>query len=162
MKKLACLVVAMLIPVGAHAAPRMISRSGDWGVYSYERNGSPTCYALSIPRDSAPSDVEHGKNYFLIAPAEKGQGKEPQAIIGYKLQSGSMIKLSVGDQTFKMSVQDQNAWVSDKAREPELIKALRLGSRMALEATSARGTHTSYTYSLDGVSAALDRVAHCK
>ncbi|WP_246729287.1 hypothetical protein [Rhizobium ruizarguesonis] len=33
---------------------------------------------------------------------------------------------------------------------------------MTLNATSARGTRTTYTYSLTGVTAALERVAHCK
>ncbi|WP_246737994.1 MULTISPECIES: hypothetical protein [Rhizobium] len=33
---------------------------------------------------------------------------------------------------------------------------------MVLQAVSARGTHTRYSYSLDGISKALDRVSNCK
>ncbi|PDS46235.1 hypothetical protein CO662_04590 [Rhizobium anhuiense] len=162
MKKLASLAVAASIPLTAHAAARMVSQSGDWGVYSFTRNGSQVCYALSVPKESAPANVDHGKNYFLIAPAEKGGGNEPEAMLGYALKTGSIVQVSIGDKTFKMFVKDKAAWVSDAALEPELVDALRSGSQMTLHATSARGTRTTYTYSLRGVTAALERVAHCK
>ncbi|MGO4352825.1 invasion associated locus B family protein [Rhizobium sp. RAF36] len=162
MKKLAGLLVAMSIPLTAHAAARMVSQTGDWGVYSFKRDGKPVCYALSVPKEARPSDVDHGKNYFLIAPAEKGGGNEPEAILGYAVRPGSPVQISVGEKTFKMFVKDNTAWVADAAQEPELITALRSGSRMTLQATSARGTRTSYDYSLSGVTAALERVARCK
>lgn len=162
MKKLAGLLVAMSIPLTAHAAARMVSQTGDWGVYSFKRDGKPVCYALSVPKEARPSDVDHGKNYFLIAPAEKGGGNEPEAILGYAVRAGSPVRVSVGEKTFKMFVKDNTAWVADAAQEPELITALRSGSRMTLQATSARGTRTSYDYSLSGVTAALERVDRCK
>ncbi|AHF88196.1 signal peptide protein (plasmid) [Rhizobium leguminosarum bv. trifolii WSM1689] len=162
MKKLASLAIAASMPLTAHAAARMVSQSGDWGVYSFVRNKSPVCYALSVPKESAPANVDHGKNYFLIAPAAKGSGNEPEAIFGYPLKSGSTIEASIGELTFKMFVKDNSAWVSDAALEPEFVNALRSGSQMTLHATSARGTRTTYTYSLTGVTAALERVAHCR
>jgi hypothetical protein len=162
MKKLAGLFVAMSIPLSAHAAAKMVSQTGDWGVYSFNRHGKLVCYALSVPKDARPSNVDHGKNYFLIAPAEKGGGNEPEAILGYAVQAGSPVRISVGDKKFTMFVKDNTAWVSDATQEPELITALRSGSRMTLQATSARGTRTSYDYSLSGVTAALERVARCK
>lgn len=61
-----------------------------------------------------------------------------------------------------MLAKDNTAWVSDAALEPELVNALRSGSQMTLRATSARGTHTTYTYSLTGVMAALEQAARCK
>lgn len=162
MKTLAGLFVAMSIPLSAHAAAKIVSQTGDWGVYSFKRDGKPVCYALSVPKEARPSDVDHGKNYFLIAPAEKGGGNEPEAILGYAVQAGSPVRVSVGEKTFKMFVKDNTAWVADAAREPVLIDALRSGSRMTLQATSAGGTRTSYDYSLSGVTAALERVARCK
>ncbi|KRB58279.1 hypothetical protein ASE04_28270 [Rhizobium sp. Root708] len=162
MKKLAGLLVAVSMPLTAHAAARMVSQTGDWGVYSFTRDGKPVCYALSVPKEARPSDVDHGKNYFLIAPAEKGGANEPEAVLGYTVQAGSPVQVSIGEKKFKMFVKDNTAWVADAAQEPELINALRSGSRMTLQATSARGTHTSYDFSLSGVTAALERVASCK
>jgi hypothetical protein len=162
MKKFAVLLVALAMPFTAHAAATMVSQKGDWGVYSYERDGKPVCYALSIPKEAAPAGVDHGKNYFLIAPAAKGGSKEPEAILGYAVQAGSPVIVSVGEKTFEMFVKGSTAWVADVAREHELVNALRSGNQMTLQATSARGTHTRYSYSLTGVTAALERVAHCK
>lgn len=127
MKKLVGLLVALSSPFTAHAAARMVSRAGDWRVYSFKRDGKLVCYALSVPKQSRPSDVDHGKNCFLIAPAANGGGNEPEA-----------------------------------AREPEFINALRSGNHMTLQATSARATRTSYDYLLSEVTAASERVAHCK
>lgn len=62
MKKLASLAVTASMPLAAHAAATMVSQSGDWGVYSFIRNGSRVCYALSVPKESAPANVDHGKN----------------------------------------------------------------------------------------------------
>jgi hypothetical protein len=56
----------------------MVSQSGDWGVYSFMRNGYRVCYALSVPEESAPANVDHGKNYFPIAPTEKGVAMNPK------------------------------------------------------------------------------------
>ncbi len=36
------------------------------------------------------------------------------------------------------------------------------GSSMTVTATSARGTATSYSYSLSGISAALQKIQNCK
>ena len=162
MKKLFGLLVALSIPFTAHAAARMVSQVGDWGVYSFKRDGKFVCYALSVPKESRPSDVDHGKNYFLIAPGEEDGGNEPEAVFGYAVQAGSPVQVSVGEKKFKMFARDNTAWVADAAREPEFINTLRSGSRMTLQATSARGTRTSYDYSLSGVTAALKRVARCK
>lgn len=165
MKKHAWLVALIVLGGGAASAealPKMISSSGDWGVYAYQRGGKTVCYALSVPKDSQPSNVDHGKNYFLIAPAEGLDRKEPEVIAGYPLRPGSMIEVSVGPSTFRMFTRDNTGWVNDTSRAPELMKVLRAGHTMVLRAVSARGTRTTYSYSLEGISAALDSVSHCK
>ncbi|WP_246729289.1 hypothetical protein [Rhizobium ruizarguesonis] len=72
MKKLAGLAVAASMPLAAHAAARTVSQSGDWGVYSFMRNGSRVCYALSVPNESAPANVDHGKK--LLPDRAGGEG----------------------------------------------------------------------------------------
>ncbi|MGO7924706.1 hypothetical protein ACC755_37335, partial [Rhizobium ruizarguesonis] len=75
-----------------------------------------------MPKESAPANVDHGKNYFLIVPAEKGGGNEPEAILGYALKTDSTVLVSIGDKTFKMFVKDKAAWVSEAALEPDLFE----------------------------------------
>ena len=144
------------------AAPRVLATSGDWGVYSYQRDGKKLCYALSVPKEAEPAGVDHGNNYFLIAPAQGADRKEPEVIAGYPLKAGSMIEVSIGPKTFRMFTKDNTGWVNNTSRAPELMQAMRSGRTMVLQAVSARGTHTRYSYSLDGISKALDLVSHCK
>ena len=42
-----------------------------------------------------------------------------------------------------------------------MIDAMRTGSNMTLQAVSRRGTRTSYTFSLSGVTAALNQAGQC-
>jgi invasion protein IalB len=39
---------------------------------------------------------------------------------------------------------------------------MKVGKSMTVKATSARGTGTSYSYSLSGISAALKQIESCK
>ena len=55
-----------------------------------------------------------------------------------------------------------SAWMENAAEEPQLVAALRAGRSMTVSATSSRGTNTSYTYSLSGVTAALNSIKDCK
>ncbi|MFB9948146.1 invasion associated locus B family protein [Rhizobium puerariae] len=145
----------------AGSQPTRVAQFEAWGVYSYVNSGQTTCYALSVPVTSRPSAVDHGDNFFLIAP-QGPSGYAPQAIMGYPIREGSEVRVTVGGDTFRLVPKDNAAWLRDQSREPVLVDAMRRGSDMTLEATSRRGTSTSYSYSLRGVSAALQEVRRCR
>lgn len=145
----------------AAAQPTRVAQFDAWGVYSYADGGQTTCYALSVPVTSKPSNVDHGDNFFLLAP-QGSSSYTPQAIMGYPLREGSEVSVSVGNDTFRLAPKDNIAWVRDQSREPVLVDAMRGGSDMTLEAISRRGTNTSYSYSLRGVTAALQEVRKCR
>lgn len=149
--------------LAAHAEPSRIQQFDDWGVYSYASKTGTVCYALSMPKTMEPAGIDHGKNYFLVSPSSaKGGGFVPEAVRGYMLKPGAPITVSVGDRSFAMVSKDNAAWVQQEAQEPALIAAMKGGSDMTVSATSKRGTATRYTYSLTGISAALQKVATCR
>ena len=161
MKKLALtLSISLLCAFAAQAQPTMVKRFNDWGVYSYKADGQTVCYLLTIPTAQTPANVDHGKNFFMVGPGASAK-YEPQARMGYELKQGSRVKVRIGDQTFWMFTRENAAWMQHEEREPEMIRAMRGGSEMVIEATSSRGTDTSYTYSLDGITAALKQVTSC-
>ena len=51
---------------------------------------------------------------------------------------------------------------SDRKRARQLVSAMRSGRSLSIQATSQRGTNTNYTYSLSGVTAALNAIQDCK
>jgi hypothetical protein len=155
------LSLTFVAAASATAQPTRVAQFDAWGVYSYSDAGQTSCYALSVPVNSAPAGIDHGDNFFLIAPHGE-TAYAPQAVMGYPLQEGSEISLTVGDEAFRLMPEDKTAWLRNQEREPVLVDAMRGGSDMRLEATSRRGTNTSYSYSLRGVSAALQAVRKCR
>lgn len=163
MKRISLIVISTIVSTaGAYAQPTMIKQFDAWGVYSYNRGGSSSCYLLTIPTDQKPLGVDHGKNYFLLAPTStEGAKYEPQAMLGYSLKSGPSVSVRIGDTSFRMFAKEKNAWLRNPSRAPEMIAAMRSGSEMIVKSTSWRGTETRYKFSLNGVTAALKRLAKC-
>jgi hypothetical protein len=154
--------VVLLSALSASAQPTRVKQFDAWGVYSYGSGSGKNCYVLSVPTAQLPASVSHGDNFFLVAPQAGSSAMMPQAIMGYGLREGSRITVTIGNEDFTLVPKENAAWVRDPAREPALIAAMRGGSDMTLKATSARGTNTSYTFSLKGVSAALNEVSRCR
>ena len=58
-----------------------------------------------------------------------------------------------------MYTQNDGAWVKNAAEEAQMVDAMRKGADLVIKGVSARGTKTTDTFSLKGISQALDRVA---
>ena len=157
-----CFALSLILgsAAAASAQPTRIKQFDAWGVYSYTDNGQKNCYALSVPVSQQPADVNHGDNFVLVAP--QGSGYAAQAIMGYGLKPGSEVAVRVDDKSFSMAPKDNAAWIKNQAREPEMVQAMQAGREMVLQATSQRGTNTSYAFSLKGVTAALREVQKCQ
>nr|WP_200985208.1 invasion associated locus B family protein [Rhizobium rhizogenes] len=144
----------------AHAAPTLLQQYGAWGAYSYHSESGTVCYVLAVPTSQTPPNVDHGKNYFMVS--RTANGEEPEALMGYMLKSGSKIQLTIGDRTFTMFSSDDKGWVENASDEPAVVNAMRSGSDMSLAAVSKKGTATGYSYSLSGITAALQKIGLCK
>ena len=66
--------------------------------------------------------------------------------------------MRVGSDRYQMFASEQEGFLEDTSEENQLVRAMRRGSDMRVEATSNRGTATAYTFSLLGVTAALEQV----
>lgn len=154
--------IALLATAAMAAQPNRVQQFDAWGVYSYGSGSGKSCYVLSVPVQQMPTGVSHGDNFFLVAPQSGKSSMMPQAIMGYNVKPGSHITVTIGNDTFTLVPKENAAWVRDPAREPVLVAAMRGGTDMVVKAVSARGTNTTYTYSLKGVSAALNAVSKCR
>lgn len=143
--------------------PNRIEQFNAWGAYSYDSGKGKVCYVLSVPADKSPASVDHGDNFFLVT-QRPGQNisYEPQAMAGYTLKSGSKVTASIDGKKFTFFTKDKSAWLENAAEEPALVAAMKAGKNMTVSAVSARGTNTSYTYSLSGITAALKKIESCK
>ncbi|MEL6750512.1 MAG: invasion associated locus B family protein [Pseudomonadota bacterium] len=158
------LVAALVTPVMAQSAPKPIKQHKAWGAFSYDdARAGKICYVLSIPTQMEPAERNHGDVFFLISQKPDGStGFEPQFEVGYPLKPNADVTITVDGKSFEMFSSGNNAWLKDVTKEPQLVDAMRAGSSMKVSGQSTRGTNTSYTYSLSGVTAALNEVASCK
>jgi len=159
---LAGLAIMVLGATASHAqgAPKLVAQSGDWGVYVDQSGSGKTCYALSQPKTRVPEGLNRDPAYFFISTRTAENVKnEISVIMGFPLKEGSDATLTIGANNFALYTRESGAWVRNVAEEARLVDALRKGKDVVVKGTSRRGNVTTDTYSLNGVSSAIDRAA---
>ncbi len=171
--------LALALPSAATAQPKppasptaqatLLGQYGDWGAYSASPGGQKVCFALSKPTASVdnPPNRRTAANvvYLFIStrPAEKVSNEVSVLITGYAFKPNSEASVAIGPANFAMYTQNDGAWVKNAADEAKMVDTMRKGADVVIKATTSRGTQTTDTFSLKGISQAVDRVAQeCK
>ena len=155
----ALLAAALAFPAAALAAPSPIATYKQWSVFTREVEGDLICFAASEAQDKAPKSVNHGDIFFMVATWKSGAAtNQPSFMAGYNLKDAPAPGVRVGGAKWTMYADQNEAFIEAAADEQALVAAMRKGSTMNVTAVSGRGTATSYAFSLQGVSAALDKV----
>jgi invasion protein IalB len=157
----------------APAAPNPVAQAtllgqfGDWGAYTATPGGRKVCFAISKPtssQDNPPNRrTANNQVYLFIStrPAEKVSNEVSLLVTGYALKGDGT--LTLGSTNVPMQTQNDGAWVKNAADEGKLVDAMRKGADLTIKAATSRGTQTTDTFSLKGISQALDRVTQeCK
>jgi len=157
---LAALLLTTFTAFPAYAANQKLQGTySDWTVYTRVEGGDTVCFALTKPEVSAPTSVNHGDVYFMVASWKSGAATEqPSLLAGYTLKTTRSPAAYVGRTKVTMYPSENEAFIDSKADERNLIAKMRAGANMRVEAVSSRGTETSYVFSLSGITAALRKV----
>jgi len=151
--------VTALLPVATAQTPESIATYRDWSVFVKNLNGDQICFAATEAKQKLPTNVNHGDVFFIVASWKSGAAtNQPSLMTGYDIRSATEPELRIGADRWKMYPSENEAFIESDADEKRLVAAMRRGADMRVSAISARGTATSYTISLRGISAALDRV----
>ncbi|HZP21564.1 MAG TPA: invasion associated locus B family protein [Bauldia sp.] len=144
------------------ASPSPIGSFKQWSAYTSNEADGKMCFIASQPTDTKTSQPISSRDpvFFMITviPAKKIVN-EASTIIGYAFKEGSKVTVDVDGTKFTMFTDKDSAWVENPADEPQLVAAMKGGSKMTVQGTSRRGTVTTDSYSLSGISAALDAIA---
>lgn len=154
------LAMAFIGATGASAqgAPQLVGQFGDWGVYKDGTGNSRICYALSQPKTRAPAGLTRDPAFFFISTRNAENVKnEVSVVMGFPLKEGTDATLTIGPANFDLYTRGTGAWVRNVAEETRLVDAMRKGRDVVVKSTSGRGNVTTDTYSLSGISAAIDR-----
>jgi hypothetical protein len=146
--------------------PTLIGQFGTWGAYTAIPNGKKVCFALAKPSSSKtnPPNRPRDPAYAFVStrPAEKVVN-EVSIMIGYTLKPGSESSLEVGGASYAMYTQGDGLWIKNAAEEERMVDAMRKSADVTIKGISAKGTETIDTFSLKGLSQALDKLAQdCK
>jgi hypothetical protein len=152
--------------VAGSAEPTLIGQFGTWGAYTATPNGKKVCFALAKPASSKtnPPNRPRDPAYAFVStrPAEKVTN-EVSVMIGYTLKPGSESTLEVGGASYAMYTQGDGLWIKNAAEEERMVDAMRKAADVVIKGVSAKGTETTDTFSLKGLSQALDKLAQdCK
>ncbi|HEX3808321.1 MAG TPA: hypothetical protein VH000_04740 [Rhizomicrobium sp.] len=145
-------------------APQLLGTFKDWAAYTNGTGSSKVCYALSAPKTTLPAKAKRDPIYFLISnwPGRNAKA-EPEIVPGYQYKEGSSVSAAIGADRFTFFTKNDGgqggAWIQNTADEQRLISTMRNGQEVIVTGTSKRGTLTTDTYSLGGISDALDKAS---
>ncbi len=149
--------------IAAVSANQAQAQFSDWRLFVEGSGQAKNCYIASEPKRSTPKNAKRG-DIFLVISHRPGQGvrNELSVRIGYPFSATSEPFARIGSDEFGFftGVEVQNgadewAWLDKLDDQPRLVTAMKRGNELVFKATSARGTLTTDSYSLKGVTAAM-------
>jgi hypothetical protein len=153
-------------PAATAAKPTLIGQYNNWGAYTAAPGGKKICFVISRPTsaETKPPNRPRNQPYLFIStrPADKVVN-EVSISVGYPFRASSQATAEIGSTTFALYTQGDGAWIKNMTQEIQMVDAMRSGDTIVVKGESARGTATTDTYSLKGLTEALGRVTQeCK
>ena len=155
-------LIAMLA-TGAMAqqSTNRVAAKTDWSVFVED---NPTeCWAVSSPKETV--NTKDGRvvavrrsEILLFVSYRPGSGVKGEVSFtgGYPFAKGSTVTLAIGDNSFELFTQGENAWPASPEEDAKIISAMKRGAKAIIKGRSSRGTVTKDTFSLLGFTAAVE------
>ena len=157
-------VTATVVMAGSAAAQnvRLLGDYRDWSSYAAADGTGPVCFAMTKPKKVSPEPDGYtaGSLYITNRPGEN-IANEFNLVAGFTFAPDSTATVNVSGQVFNLFTQNDAAWLDDAGQSATLASAIRAGSSMVVEGTSAAGIKIVETFSLSGATAASQAMADC-
>lgn len=155
---LAAFVTVLALPA---AAETLIGQFGDWDAFEDGAGADKVCYMASLPKAEKGDYTSRGQTYLTIVhrPGSKMTGVV-RVTAGYSYKEGSEVDIAIDDKRFQLYTHADTpdaAWARD---DSAIRKAMIKGRSMVVKGTSSRGTVTTDSYSLSGVTAAYKAISN--
>ena len=147
------------------AEPTSLGVFTDWTAYTYKASDTKVCYVVSQPKTSeSAKKVKRDPIFFIIThmPGRNING-EVSTIIGYPFKESTTVQLKVDEAEFELFTNGDGAWADTTDKEKKIVAAMKNGQKLSVKGMSWKGTETTDNYSLNGFSAAMDKIdVSCK
>jgi Invasion associated locus B (IalB) protein len=142
------------------AKPTLLGQYGDWGAYTATPGGKKICFAIARASTSETDPPGKSRNppYLFVStrPTDK-VNNEFSIAIGYPFKPASEATVEIGSSSFALYTQQDGAWIKNATEETHVVDAMRSAQNAVVKGMSARGTHSTDTFSLRGFAQAIDR-----
>jgi len=171
---LLAIALSLSVPTGANAqGVTNLGSFSNWTAWQAADADGPICYISSQPQSSQPSGVNRDPIHFLVIHRKgKGERNEVQTLVGYpmRMENGvssafaaevdgrSFQMLSIPDEPSTAQNENYGAWLANPGDQSGFVDAMKRGSQLVVKGTSQRGTNTTDSYSLSGVTAAMNAI----
>ncbi|MCB1548143.1 MAG: hypothetical protein KDJ41_09990 [Hyphomicrobiaceae bacterium] len=157
---LTVLLATVAVWQAAAAPSEVIGRFSDWIALRHKAGGQVFCFAMSKPTAMEPAGVKRGVPHIYVSAWPKdGIRTEFSVKGGYRFKKNTAVQVTIGTATFQLFARNDRAFVRNPTEELKLIEAMKKGSRMTVKGVSEQGTGTTDSYSLIGLSQALQELA---
>ena len=159
LRRVSVALVMVGLATDAVASPQAIARFKDWAVFTNEVGDDRICYAVTEATDKAPVGEDHGEVWFYVTSWRSGRAKgQPSLKVGYDLRPDLSPSARVGRTKWTLFSAGNEAFARDED-DTKLVRAIKRGSELRIEAVSSADTQVAYHFSLAGSTAAIDRAA---
>lgn len=138
---------------------RLLGEHRAWSSYGASDASGQVCFAMTKPESVTPTPDGYTQAYIYITnrPGES-VSSEFNVVAGFAFQPDSKATVNVGGQVFNLFTQNDAAWLDDASQSSALASAIRAGSSMTVEGTTAAGIKITQNYSLSGATAAQQAI----
>lgn len=144
----------------ATAQTTVVSSFKDWTLYSHSGEPADICFLTSQPKEATPAGARGDRSFFYVSSWPKDGVKAEISIkIGRPLKEGTPVVVQIGNNQFQLFTKGDKAFVSDPTEELKLLDAMKRGSFMVIKLTTQDGQAATETYSLIGVTKAINTLA---
>ncbi|HVZ14689.1 MAG TPA: invasion associated locus B family protein [Bauldia sp.] len=136
----------------------------DWTAFTSDTADGKMCFIATQPTGSKYSQSTSGRDPAFLQITRipsKNVVNEVSSIAGYTFLASADVTSDVDGTKFKMFLDASHpdtTW-ADASQEQALVEAMKKGHVFTLTGTSKRKTVVTDTYSLSGITAALDAIA---
>lgn len=154
------LIVLATVNVVALHAQEVVEQGAfkDWAVFVDKSAPDRFCFITSEPKESAPSNAKRDKpRTYISAWPKDGIKSEVSFRMGFPVKAdGGMA--TVGEDEFEVFAKGDRVYIKDPTQELKMVDAMKKGSILSVRVSSERGTVVTDTYSLSGITAAMDKM----
>ena len=143
----------------AAMTPTSIGNFNSWTAWTGKDSSGLICYISAEPGSSKPTGVNRDPVHFLVVDRKALHTKnEVQTLIGYPFKKDGKPSATIDGKTYPMVADGNGAWLASSGDEAGFVAAMKKGRSLVVKGTSQRGTDTTDTYSLSGVTDAMGAI----